>query len=74
METTTTTTWRAPAARPLLTGAAAGAAVAVALGANATVHEPTGQGIYTFGFVRISPTTPQRRARATARAPTHGPR
>ncbi len=39
----------------LLVTAAIGAAVAVAVGAYGRVHEPTGQGIETFGFRAVLP-------------------
>ncbi|MBV1894197.1 MAG: hypothetical protein KUG57_09130 [Ilumatobacteraceae bacterium] len=42
-------------AAPLLTIAAVGGAVAVAIGVYGNVHDPTGQAITTFGFPRVLP-------------------
>jgi Family of unknown function (DUF6529) len=41
--------------RPLLAASIAGGAVALALGTYGNVHEPTGDGIATFGFPAVLP-------------------
>lgn len=57
MNTTTTAsgTGRDNSVAPLLLIAAAGGAVALAVGTYGRVHTPTGQGIVTFGFPAVLP-------------------
>jgi Family of unknown function (DUF6529) len=53
MSMPTTAARAAPRTGPLLAAAAAGGAVALALGAYGRVHEPTGGTITTFGFPSV---------------------